>query len=211
MSLLARHFVPLCRTWQRRSAHPNRLLRTPQLVLEAGGHQAVIRKLLFTADGRELVSASDDKTIRVWSVSPDGRQATLARTMRGQMEEGRGGHAAAAALSPPDADGPAALARRRRLPGWVPSRRDAVRLHDYASGAVQALLHGHTMIRAGSGVCPWGRWLASAGKDETIRLWDLTALQGAPDAAAAVLTGHTDHIYALAWSASGDRLAVGVK
>src|SRR5262245_59944201 len=56
---------------------------TPQLVLEAGGHQALIRTLLFTADGRELVSLSDDKTIRVWSVSPNGRRATLARTMRG--------------------------------------------------------------------------------------------------------------------------------
>ena len=66
---------------------------TPRLVLEAGGHQAIIRKLLFTADGRELVSVSDDKTIRVWSVSPDGRRAALARTLRGQMEEGRGGHA----------------------------------------------------------------------------------------------------------------------
>jgi WD40 repeat protein len=55
---------------------------TPQLVLEAGGHQAIIRKLLFTADGRELVSVSDDKTIRVWCVSPDGRHATLVRTIR---------------------------------------------------------------------------------------------------------------------------------
>src|SRR2546428_12983703 len=68
---------------------------TPQLVLEAGGHQAIIRKLLFTADGRELVSVSDDKTIRVWCVSPDGRHATLTRTIRGQMEEGRGGMLAA--------------------------------------------------------------------------------------------------------------------
>jgi len=48
-----------------------------------------------------LVSVSDDKTIRVWSVSPDGRRAALARTMRGQMDDGRGGMLAAA-LSPPD-------------------------------------------------------------------------------------------------------------
>src|SRR5215468_5890733 len=71
---------------------------TPQLVLEAGGHQAIIRKLLFTADGRELVSVSDDKTIRVWCVSADGRQATLARTLRGQIEAGRPGMLATAAL-----------------------------------------------------------------------------------------------------------------
>src|SRR5919202_261434 len=68
---------------------------TPQLVLEAGGHQALIRTLLFTADGQELVSVSDDKTIRVWAVSPDGRHATLARTIRGKMDDGRGGMLAA--------------------------------------------------------------------------------------------------------------------
>ena len=62
---------------------------SPRLVLEAGGHSALIRELLFTADGRELVSISDDKTMRIWSVSPNGRQAALARTIRGQIEDGR--------------------------------------------------------------------------------------------------------------------------
>ena len=60
----------------------------------------MIRELLFTADGRELVSISDDKTIRVWAVSPDGRQATLARTIRGYIGEGREGTLATATLSP---------------------------------------------------------------------------------------------------------------
>src|SRR5262249_49610934 len=78
---------------------------TPRLVVEAGGPVAMIRKLLFTADGRELVSISDDKTLRVWGVSPDGRQATLARTVRGYIGEGREGILAAATLSPPEADG----------------------------------------------------------------------------------------------------------
>ncbi len=74
----------------------------PRLVIEAGGHQAVIRKLLFTADGSELVSVSDDKTIRIWSVSQDGRNVRLARTIRGQIEDGRAGQIFAAALSPTD-------------------------------------------------------------------------------------------------------------
>ena len=33
---------------------------SPRPVLEGGGHLAVIRALLFTADGRELVSVRDD-------------------------------------------------------------------------------------------------------------------------------------------------------
>src|SRR5262249_56716779 len=56
---------------------------------------------------------------------------------------------------------------------------------------------------------PSGRWLASAGKDLTVRLWDLNALQGAQlTRPPMVLTGHTDHLYDLAWSTTGDRLAV---
>ena len=62
---------------------------SPRLVLEAGGHCAVICELLFTADGNELVSVSDDKTIRVWSVSPDGKQAALRRSIRVPIEDGR--------------------------------------------------------------------------------------------------------------------------
>jgi WD40 repeat protein len=35
-------------------------------MLDTGGHMATIRSLAFTVDGRQLVSSSDDKVIRVW-------------------------------------------------------------------------------------------------------------------------------------------------
>jgi hypothetical protein len=77
----------------------------PRLVIETGGNQALIRKLLFTAYGRESVSVSDDKTIHIWTVSLDRRQATLARIIRGQVDYGREGTLLAAALSPLAAQG----------------------------------------------------------------------------------------------------------
>src|SRR5262249_19529190 len=116
----------------------------PRVVIEAGGHQAIIRKLLFTADGRELVSVSDDKTIRVWSVSSDGRRAVLARTMRGQMDDGRGGMLVGAALSPPEVTGQQRWLAVGGFLAGPQEERNAVRLHVYASGEVQALLSGHS-------------------------------------------------------------------
>ncbi len=38
----------------------------PVLVIDPGGHKAVICDVIFTRDGRYLISASVDKTIRVW-------------------------------------------------------------------------------------------------------------------------------------------------
>ena len=179
-----------------------------RLVIEAGGHQAIIRKLLFTADGTELVSIADDKTIRVWSVSGDGRKSKLIRTIRGQIEDGRSGQLFAAALSPPDSSGHQKwLAVGGYLAG--PSEdRNAVRVHDYATGEIQALLKGHTNNIITLAFSPNGRWLASAGKDRNILIWDISALKGTNlTITPLVLKGHTDRITGLAWSKPGDRLA----
>lgn len=39
------------------------------LMPDTGGHTGLIRSLAFTKDGRQIVSAGDDKVIRVWDVA----------------------------------------------------------------------------------------------------------------------------------------------
>ena len=49
------------------------------LDLDTGGHRAFVKDLAFTPDGQYLVSASDDKTIRIW----DWQSGVTLRTLRG--------------------------------------------------------------------------------------------------------------------------------
>ena len=49
-------------------------------MLDTGGHMALVNDIAFTPDGSQLVSGSDDKTIRVWDVAT----GKTVRTIRGE-------------------------------------------------------------------------------------------------------------------------------
>jgi len=72
------------------------LAAKPILIIDTGGHRAKINDVVFTKDGRYLVSASNDKTIRVWDIST----GEIVRVLRGQISAGNKGKIYAAALSP---------------------------------------------------------------------------------------------------------------
>jgi WD40 repeat protein len=51
---------------------------TPGLILETGARTAACDVLVFTADGKQLLAAGDDKVVRTWDVTPDGLQPSTA-------------------------------------------------------------------------------------------------------------------------------------
>ena len=58
------------------------------LQIETGVHAAAIRRLSVSADGRRLLTASDDKTARLWDLS-DGKALGILRPRVGAGETGR--------------------------------------------------------------------------------------------------------------------------
>jgi WD40 repeat protein len=54
------------------------------LQIDTGGHKAKIRDVIFTNDGRYLVPASDNKTVRFWDVE----SGETVRVLRGQIGHG---------------------------------------------------------------------------------------------------------------------------
>ncbi|HKI19610.1 MAG TPA: hypothetical protein VKA15_17115, partial [Isosphaeraceae bacterium] len=68
----------------------------PILVLDSGGHTAIVSKVLFTRDGKQLISVSWDKTIRFWDVA----SGEPIRMLRPPIGPGNEGKLYAAALSP---------------------------------------------------------------------------------------------------------------
>src|SRR4029079_14900393 len=105
----------------------------PYLELDTKGHMALIRSIVFTPDGSELISASDDKTIRVWDVAT-GR---IVRTIRGEIGDGDPGKIYALALS---RDG--RLLAAGGCTGAT-GQGQPIRLYDLNEGTLIGLLEGH--------------------------------------------------------------------
>ena len=107
---------------------------TPVLEIDTGGHKAKIHEIIFSHDGRYLVSASEDKTLRVWDV----KTGETVRVIRGETGGGFEGMLYAADLS----SGDRLVASGGFLPG-AGEGRFSIRLIDFRSGEVKGLLRGH--------------------------------------------------------------------
>ena len=144
---------------------------------EEGGN---VRSAAFSPDGRRIVTASNDKSARVWDAAT-GRQLAV---LSGHDQEVR-----TAAFSP---DG-------RRI--VTASADQTARIWDAATARPLDVLSGHADRVWSAAFSPDGRRIVTASHDQTARVWDAdTAKQ------LAVLSGHGDDIWSAAWSPDGRRI-----
>jgi WD40 repeat protein len=187
----------------------------PLPMLDTGGHMALIRSLAFTPDGKQLVSASEDKVIRVWDLS----SGKTLRTIRGETAPGPVGKLFAMALSP---DGRWVASAGFLAPGF--GVRDAevgiIRVYDFQTGSLRALLKGHGNAVVSLAFSPDGNKLISGSGDKTAIIWDLAPLLAqspgaAPDAKTLVLSpaqrlkGHGSEVYAVGFTPDNARAVTG--
>jgi WD40 repeat protein len=194
---------------------------SPALVRDLVGHGGGVNACAVTPDGRRVVSASEDGTLKVWDLQSGRALATL---------DGHAGEARACAVTADgrrvisasddgtvkvwDLDGGRVVATLRGHAGWVNSiavtadgRRvisasadRTVKVWDLESGSVLATLEGHAGWVRACAVTADGQRAVSASVDRTLQVWDLES-----GSVLATLKGHTDWVRACAVTADGRR------
>jgi len=170
---------------------------TPILQINQGGHKASIRNIVFTPDGRYLVSAGEDKVIRVWDLETE----RTVRTLRGQIGKGSNGKIYAMSLSP---DG-----RWLAVGGWMhsecPGRCGDIRLYDFNSGKIISLLKGHVDAVTALDFSPDSRYLVSGSGDNNAIIWNISPKPQLLH----TLRGHTNRLYTVAFTPDSKRVVTG--
>ncbi|MEI7843002.1 MAG: caspase family protein [Gallionellaceae bacterium] len=132
----------------------------PLLRIDPGEHTAIIKHIATDEAGRYVVTASHDKTARVWRVA-DGQ---LLSTLRIPIGSGNEGQLNAVALSP---DGQTVA-----LGGWTDDENSAY-LFDRASGRLLRRLTGLPEVINYLAFSPDGRSLAATFGDNGLRLFSV--------------------------------------
>src|SRR4051794_16879031 len=170
------------------------------LDLDTGGHRAFIKDIAFSADGQYLVSASDDKTIRVW----DWESGLTLRTLRGYFGSDNDGKIFAVAISP---DGKTIAAGGYFGAGGNKPPYGDVRLFDFQTGTLKAPLHGPNLAVYDVAFSPDGALLAAGGQDGYVFVWQRDDADPSGWKAFAKLDADSTHIQKVAFAEGGKKLA----
>ena len=144
------------------------------------GHTAPVISVAFSGDGTRIVTASADRTARVWDAASGRNLAIL---------QGHTNFVSSAAFSP---DGTRIV---------TASLDNTARVWDAASGRNLAILQGHTDFVSAAAFSPDGTLIVTVSDDETARVWDAASGRNL-----AVLRGHRGWVNSAVFSPDDSRI-----
>jgi WD40 repeat protein len=144
------------------------------------GHPNWVMSAAWSPDGSRIVTASTDRTARIWNADTGATLAVL---------EGHTAIVRSAAWSP---DGSRIV---------TASDDHTVRIWNADTGATLAVLEGHTAIVRSADWSPDGSRIVTTSDDKTARIWDAKTSE-----LIAALQGHAGPVESAAWSPDGSRI-----
>ncbi|MEH1904390.1 MAG: hypothetical protein V7L04_24010 [Nostoc sp.] len=151
-----------------------RLLRT------LNGHSDSVKAVAVTPNGQQVISASDDKTLKVWNLATGEEQFTL---------NGHNSYVKAVAVTP---NGQQVISA---------SYDNTLKVWNLATGEEQFTLNGHSDSVNAVAVTPNGQQVISALRDTTLKVWNL-----ATGEEQFTLNGHSNSILGLAVTPNGQQV-----
>ena len=186
-------------------------------------HDALIFGMAFSRDGKQLATASQDKTVRVWNLatsrathtftdfpgwathvafSPDGSDLAISGRFRVVFVIDLAHNRKRLVLKGHTGDVlTVAYSPNGKMLATASTDR-TVRLWNSADGRSLLTLNGHEGEVNAATFGPDGKVLASAGEDRTVRLWDV-----ADGKQRRVLRGHSNRVVTVVFNPDGKRLA----
>jgi WD40 repeat protein/TPR repeat protein len=144
---------------------------------EEGGN---VRSAAFSPDGQRIVTASNDKSARIWDAATGKQLAVLSGH----------DHAVRTAMFSPDG---------KRI--VTASADQTARIWDAAEARLLDVISGHADMVWSAAFSPDGQRIVTASFDDTVRVWDAATAKPL-----AVLPGHRDDVWSAAWSPDGRRI-----
>ncbi|WP_437916839.1 AAA family ATPase [Sorangium sp. So ce302] len=161
-----------------RLRHPVRMWTGEERTLH--GHSGRVNACAISPDGQRIVSASDDRTLKVWDLGTGKLLSTL---------EGHVWSVNACAISP-DGQRIVSASNDKTLKVW-----------DLGTGKLLSTLEGHSDSVKSCVISPDGQRIASASNDKTLKAWDLATGQSL-----STLVGHAYVVKSCAISPDGQRI-----
>ncbi len=171
------------------------MAQAPKIVINPMGHSAKIHNLIFTPDGKRIISVSEDKSVRVWSAE----SGEMIKKFESEIGDGPEGMFYSSALSP---DGKLLAVAGYKVNS---EKENYIIVIDLEKGVQVSTAVGHLDVINTLSFSSSGKYLASGGADNLVKVW---AIENTPLLKAVVTLNIPSQVASISFNPQTQDLAV---